>query len=400
MPLNMKRKSDVCVIGGGPSGLRAAALLAESGFHVRVLERKPRVGANITCTGIVGKHVFDAYTLDRRSILGELQDVRLVSPRGTSLTYHHPSPFAYVVDRERFDRFLAGEALAKGVDIQLKTRVEDIRVEENGVSLRAQIATGEKLDYSAGIAVIASGNDFSLHRRLGLGHPKDFLVGGQAEMEIPGETVTTIFVGRGVAPGAFAWAVPAEAGKVRVGMLTRQDPRPFLLNLIEKAYPGKGECQDSGRIKVKAIAQGLLSRTFGDRILTLGEAAGQVKTTTGGGIYYGLLCAGIAADVIKNAFREGSFSSASLAGYEKKWKGAIQKEIVLGHWARRMGARLTDSQMEKIFYLAQTDGIIPIIREKGDFDWHSDLVLALLRRVSFLRFFKEPPEDSWMENAS
>ncbi len=70
----------------------------------------------------------------------------------------------------------------------------------------------------------------------------------------------------------------------------------------------------------------------------------------------------------------------------------MQREIVLGRMARRVCARLTDAQMERIFYLAQTDGIIPIIREKGDFDWHGDLILALVKRLSFMKVFRGIPQ--------
>jgi hypothetical protein len=53
-----------------------------------------------------------------------------------------------------------------------------------------------------------------------------------------------------------------------------------------------------------------------------------------------------------------------------------------------MCARLSDARIEGLFHLAQTDGIIPIIRETADFDWHSGLIMALLQRLSFMRFFR------------
>ncbi|MGZ4886536.1 MAG: FAD-dependent monooxygenase, partial [Candidatus Aminicenantales bacterium] len=94
------KRSDVLVIGGGPSGLRVAGRLAARGLDVRVLEKKAAVGRNVVCTGIIGKDVFARFGLDPCSIIQEIRDVRLVSPFGTSLTYSHPRPFACVVDRE------------------------------------------------------------------------------------------------------------------------------------------------------------------------------------------------------------------------------------------------------------------------------------------------------------
>ncbi|MBE0711243.1 MAG: hypothetical protein IH583_02585, partial [Candidatus Aminicenantes bacterium] len=143
------------------------------------------------------------------------------------------------------------------------------------------------------------------------------------------------------------------------------------------------------QIRTKPVAQGLLSGTFGDRVLAVGEAAGQTKTTTGGGISYGLTCADLAADVILECFGRSSFGAADLAEYERRWKGLLQKEIVVGHYTRRMCARLSDGRIESLFHLAQTDGIVPIIREKADFDWHSGLILALLQRLSFMKIFRD-----------
>ena len=142
-------------------------------------------------------------------------------------------------------------------------------------------------------------------------------------------------------------------------------------------------------MRTKPVAQGLLARTCGDRVLAVGEAAGQTKTTTGGGISYGLACADLAADTIIECFRNSAFGPAGLSGYERRWKDLLRKEILVGQYARKMCARLSDGRIESLFQLARTDGIVPIIREKADFDWHSGLIFALLQRLSFMKFFRD-----------
>lgn len=384
--------SDVLVVGGGPSGLRLAARLAGSGLHVRVLEKKDGIGSRVVCTGIIGKEVFDSFGMNRDSALGELQTVKLVSPLGTSVVYRHPQPFAYVVDRERFDRNLASEARKQGVDIELSTKAEDIQVSGEGVRIRARDEGGSWGLFSARMAVLASGIDYGLHAKLGLGRPKEYLYGAQVEIEAGDPSSAAIFVGRDVAPGAFAWMVPSGPARLRVGLLTRNEPRAYLARLAGTVFPERFANAAPPGIRVKAIAQGLLSKTYGERVIAIGEAAGHVKTTTGGGVAYGLMGADIAAEVIGESFAKNAFAANDLARYEKAWRAAMQREIVLGHMARRVFARLTDSQMERIFYLAQTDGIIPIIREKGDFDWHGDLILALVKRLSFMKVFRGIPQ--------
>jgi digeranylgeranylglycerophospholipid reductase len=383
------KRMDVIVVGGGPSGLRAAGRLAASGLAVRVLEKKPAVGANVLCTGIVGREVFDEFGLDRGSVLEEIRTVRLVSPFSTVLTYEHPRPFACVVDRERFDGALAAAAIASGAEVSCGSHVDDIAVDGDGVRVTFRGADGSRSRQTAAVAVLATGIDFGLQKKLGLGAPRDFLNGAQVERDAPGADTTTLFFGRDVAPGAFAWSVPSGPGRARVGLLTKADPKARLEKLLAANFGDAAGGPGAPAIRTKPVAQGLLSRTFGERVLAVGEAAGQTKTTTGGGISYGLACADLAAAAVRECFDRSSFAPADLAPYERRWKALLRKEIVVGHTTRRMCARLSDGRVESIFQLAATDGIVPIIREKADFDWHSGLIFALLHRLSFMKFFRD-----------
>ncbi len=376
------KRSDVLVIGGGPSGLRVAARLAEAGLDVRVLERKPAVGRNVVCTGIVGLDLFGRFGLDPAPVLGEIRDVRLVSPFGTVLSYCHPRPFACVVDRERFDARLAEAAVSAGATLMLGSRVDGLMVEPDRVRVTVRENGNGTVRYSAAVAVIASGVDPGLARLAGLGYPRTFLRGAQVEVPSLQGGPTTIFIGRDVAPGAFAWSVPV-GGRVRVGLLAKRDAKALLARLMTANGLPEGD-----GVRTRAVAQGLVSRTTGDRVLSVGEAAGQIKTTTGGGISYGLLCADLAAEAVRRSFERSSFRAPALAGYEVSWRKALEKEIVVGHFARRLWARLSDGQVEGLFRLAQTDGIIPLVRETADFDRHSGLIFALLDRLSFMKHFR------------
>jgi flavin-dependent dehydrogenase len=171
--------------------------------------------------------------------------------------------------------------------------------------------------------------------------------------------------------------------------LTQKDPKACLRRLLERSFGGANVVSEQSGIRTKPVAQGLLARTCGDRVLAVGEAAGQTKTTTGGGISYGLACADLAADVIGECFGRSSFGPADLAAYERRWKALLQKEILVGQYTRRMCARLSDGRVESLFQLARTDGIVPIIRDKADFDWHSGLIFALLQRLSFMKVFRD-----------
>lgn len=380
---------DVIIIGAGPSGLNAARLLAEAGLHVVLLEKKNEIGKHVICTGIVGQEAFQEFDLSRDSILREIKKVRLVSPKGNSIIYEHPHPFAYVVDRENFDKSLSQEAQARGVEIELDEEVVDFSVNNNSIDVITRIDGEHYKRYSAQVVIIATGINYKLHKEIGLGAPKDFLHGVQAEIRMGDVNCTHLFAGRDIARGAFAWMVPIGGKTVRLGLMTETDPHRCFKNLMNKINSDETWTVAQDRIQFKAIAQGLVSKTYGERILSIGEAAGQVKTTTGGGIYFGLVCSGIASKVLIKKFKEGNFTARSLAEYEKLWKRVIRKEILVGYYARRICGKLSDIQIEKMFQIVQNDGVIPLIRNRGNFDWHSELILMLLKRLQLFKHSRE-----------
>ena len=380
---------DVAVIGGGPSGLHAASLLAQKGLSVFVAEKKKEIGSDVICTGIVGKEIFDEFALSTGSIIRDLQAAKIVSSSGNTLHYRHPNPFACVVDRHAFDQGLADQAAAAGARIHLGARVNDIAVGQDSVEIAMETAGGAAESIRAKMAVLATGIDHRLNKKVGLGAPEDHLYGAQVELEKSNGSAATIFVGKHIAPGAFAWAVPTAEGRLRLGLVTSKEPRTWFLKLLKANFPEEMEGFSPDTIRVKAIAQGVVSPTHADRVIALGEAAGQVKTTTCGGIYFGLLCSRIASDVIARCHRAGSFSAQSLAEYDKAWRGAIQKEIVVGHYARRVFSLFSDAQIERLIDLAKTDGIIPLIQAKGQFDWQSGLLIELAKKVPPLSYFSD-----------
>ena len=123
-----------------------------------------------------------------------------------------------------------------------------------------------------------------------------------------------------------------------------------------------------------------LPRTYGERVMVVGDAAGQVKPTTGGGIYYGLLCADVAANTLHQALESNDLSARSLADYERKWRRKLGRELKIGYWARKSYERLSDQQIDRLFDIIKSNGIDEALLKADDlsFDWHSEAVLRLI----------------------
>ena len=380
---------DVAVVGAGPSGLTAARILADRGLRVVVFDKKPGVGEQVVCTGIVGREAFDRYSLPRDSILREFRKLTVISPLFSSAAYEHPEPFAFAVDRRRFDRSLMRMAENKGARIQVSTEVLDVVPQEDSVSILVRTQGAGTRRCEAAALILATGINYNLHKKLGLGVPKNFLYGAQAEIATDAFDSTHVYVGKDIAPGAFAWVVPTAGGRARVGLMTESEPEEKLRRLIRKCGVSAEDTDSMTRPPMfRAIAQGLVSPTYADRILTVGEAAGQVKTTTGGGIYYGMLGAETASAVVSRQLARGDLSRRALSEYERNWKQAIRREILIGYYARKLWSNLSDRQIENLFQLAKNDGVAPYIRNQGEFDWHSDFILKFMKKSPFAAFFK------------
>ncbi|GAH83299.1 unnamed protein product, partial [marine sediment metagenome] len=138
--------------------------------------------------------------------------------------------------------------------------------------------------------------------------------------------------------------------------------------------------QENPRTFQKRIACGAAKRSVRNRILTVGEAAGQVKTTTGGGIFYGLLCSEIAVNVLQGGFSKQDLSERQLVRYDKLWKSKLGKELRMGIWMRKIMKRLTDRQIDKIFkFVREKVSVREMLERKIKFDYHTGVISLGLR---------------------
>ncbi len=215
---------------------------------------------------------------------------------------------------------------------------------------------------------------------LGMGRHGDVTTGAQAEVEAPSLKEVEVYFGD-VSPKFFGWLAPTAPGKARAGLLARHNPHGLLKEwLLQLAAQGKIISADVplhyGGIPLKP-----LPRTFGDRVLVVGDAAGQVKPVTGGGIYYGLLCADIAAKHLDRALKTGDLSAASLAGYERDWKQLLGKELREGYFARRLYERLGYGFIDRLFRTVREQGIAEALLREPDlkFDWHGGALRRFVR---------------------
>src|SRR3954451_10365050 len=351
---------DVAIIGAGPAGLIAARQLAERGHDVVVLEEHPRVGIPTHCTGLLGLDAFTELDIPRQTILDTTRAARFIAPDGSSVMVESDRVHAAIVDRAQFDQALADRSHAAGADVRSSARVRSIEVGDASVRISAD---HHDRPIAARACIVACGASYRFNRQLGLGVPRAFVQSAQLERPFDGPGGVEVHLGRDVAPRGFAWVVPFMRGERacnRIGLMCESRAgvrfRAFGRRLRARFGLGDDEWPDA---RLKILPLGPVARTYAPRVLAVGDAAGLVKPTTGGGIYYSLISGRLAGETLAAALRQDDLGEARLRAYESGWRSRLGAEIRIGLAFRTLVARMNDRAIDALVELARVDGLIP-----------------------------------------
>lgn len=367
---------DVLVVGAGPVGCFLAENVAKCGFEVAIVEEHPQVGHPSCCAGVVGIGGMRRLGFRKGNwVIEEIRCARFFSPDGSSVKVGRGRKEAWVIDRPAFDRMLAERAVRAGANLHLCTRCTRIRPETPKVRLSGRLSGFVRPQLVVG----ADGPLSAVGRASGL-RLREFTP--CAQMTLSGEIekgTVEVYLGRRFSPGFFAWGVPAgETCRVGLG-LTSGSPLRNLEALLSEhpAISGRFDPSSVLAVGVRVIPRSFLERPATGRILLVGDAAGQVKPLTGGGIVMGLLCARMAASSIAAALEEGRPELASQL-YVKMFRSEMLRELWVSRAASRILFSLPDGELGRLISLLREERVVRTIARSFDFDRHSRLVKDLL----------------------
>lgn len=386
---------DAIIVGAGPIGSTVAKAIAREGYEALILEEHSDVGLPQHCAGKISVNAAKELSLPNTGILQSVRGATFYSPDMSSLSVERRDIQAHIFDREILDRWLSDTAVDAGATLLTGTRVIDVSISSHGATVWFK-HNEEVQCLTSRIVVGADGASSFIARRLGLYSKERSMVRVAIQREITNirdvrSGFVEIYLGERYAPGFLAWIVPTGENSAKVGIGVKPLQSKYLLNYLEcfiTSHPIASKKLE-GCLCMRQTAHiiptgGTLRRTISDGVLIVGDAAGQVKSTTGGGLYYGMVCAEIAGQIISKALAStsGILQKNALMEYQNRWQGRFGKEIEMNAKMRLILDSLTDNELNYLFSLIRKDEeLIDMIDSKGDIDWQSGISRSLLTRI-------------------
>jgi digeranylgeranylglycerophospholipid reductase len=375
---------DTVVVGGGPIGCFVAQHLASKGRYVAVFEEHPSIGTPLHCAGLVTQRIFDITHIPQTGIVqNTIYGAHIHSPSGEVMTIGGNKPYALVINRQRFDETIAKNALHAGAELKQDYKFSTAQQHRGCLTLSLQ-HEHQSHQVQCSLLVGADGPHSMVRKTFKFPHPLEMLQGIGAELTNTSlePTFVHILVGHRISPGFFAWIIPTNhrGTTARIGLCINKQaasPLSYYFNILlnHPLLQGTTILQKFGG----TIPLGPLKQTTTDHLLLVGDAAAQVKPTSGGGLYPGLLCATHCAHTIEHALQQQRYEKEALQSYHTNWMKDIGRELSLGMRFRTLFRAFTDAQLNKYLSKLNTRKTLDTINRYGDIDYPSRLAFPLLR---------------------
>ena len=344
------------VVGGGPGGLSSAVYLSQKGLKVKVFEKKKLLGKPVRCGEyfpvkdemvrlLPRVKCIDIIDAPDDAVDCKCKSIRLVSPRGHEFEF----PFAaYILDRHVFESHLGDIARSNGAEIDVGVQAHFYPDEEGGWvgPTREQADHGE-------IIIAADGYPSETAERAGLPEREyagPYTVATNIEYLMTDlgveQDIAEMYMDPRYSPGGYGWIIPKGHGRANVGIGIREpyvrrnwQIRDLLTGFIEKNKVAAERLrggQKASLIGDSLPVDGPLAKTYTDRVMAVGDAAGMVMPTNGGGIQTAMITGQLAGEAAVRYLEE----KIPLSSYEEAWKDQIGVEMENSKRMRQASDRL------------------------------------------------------------
>lgn len=354
--------SDVVIAGGSVAGLICAREIASNKHSVLVIEEDYEIGTPEHCGGLVSTAGLEELGIIpfRKTFDHLIESAEIHAPNGSSFLINSKKQKVAEISRRELDKQIAHQAQKNGAVIKVRTSFQELT--DKGV----RTSEGE---IECKIFVDARGVSSLIHKdRTG--------ILSSAQYEIYANWIkkgnVQVFFDQEKYPGFFAWVIPSDEGKGKVGVAGKGIN---VVEAIEKFLESMGDYSTIRKIYAPIWIKGPIEKFIDGKTVIVGDAAGQAKPTTAGGIYSSGM-GGLYAGQAISKFLE-SKDKTDLEEYQKRWTEKFGKEFEKQLFARKILERLDNNTINKLFE-SVTPEITKEISEKEDFDFHTGSIVKLL----------------------
>lgn len=324
------RDTDVLVIGAGPAGAVAAweAKRSAPELDVALLERDRAVGAPVRCAEGVGDAGLREFADPEGAawVARKITRVIFLAPDDTEVRVAERD-VGWILDRTRFDAWLAAQAGAAGVAVLVGTEAAGMSRDAEGRWRVCVRSNGAEELWRARMVIGADGVEAMVGRWAGLDTrvpARDMESCAQYILQGIDCDPDAIYLqfGRGIAPGGYAWVFPKGPGIANVGLglvalkADGRNARQYLDDWIARRYP---RCAKTGYTVGGVIVHTTIKATHSDGVLVAGDAAHMINPLSGGGIVNAMKAGRLAGQTAAAALRAGDTSARRLATYHHAW---------------------------------------------------------------------------------
>ena len=355
-------KYDVVIAGGSISGLLTAREVAKKGHSVLVLEEGFEIGTPDHCGGLVSKTALNDLEINPSEKIYDcaINDASIFSPSGKMLEINSKNQQIISVDRRQLDKQAAYQAQKYGAKIIVNSSYKEKTKE--GVRTSIGDIDCKILVDCRGVGALVNDNRNGILLSAQYEVYADWILNGQVE----------VYFDQIKYPGFFAWIIPSGNGIGKVGVAGREIN---VSNTIEEFLKSKGKHSTIRKIFAPIWIKGPIKKFASlDRVIA-GDAAGQTKPTTAGGIFSCGMGGIIAGNTIVKCLETNDFSQ--LKQYQKSWKDKFGKEFEKQRISRKFLERIDNKTIDSLFDTI-TPEMVDEISDKDDFDFHTSSIVKLL----------------------
>lgn len=366
------KKYDIAVVGAGPVGSTFARYVADNGLNVVMVEKKREIGIPLQCAGLLGQKIKEINVLPDEYVLNQVRGAYIHSPSNNMMKVGKENVQAYVIDRVGYDKYLANLAVDSGAELLMNHKV--IHSDLNGC-----IETKET-NIQADIIVGADGHSSTISNNFNE-KPRSFMAAQyliKTDEPVFDLENVHLHVDDLISPG-FLWTIPLTSSTARIGLFADMNYTE-LNNVLAKLMTTEPMFKNA---RIIQKYQGYIpkydpkKKIVDEKTILLGDAASQVKPTTGGGLLIGFECAKIAAEYATKAVEMGDISY--LKEYENQISKRFRNELRVQIEVQKIFESMNNQDLDEMFTKLKQGNAEELISKYGDMDTQSTLIKEMIK---------------------